>query len=189
MAPETPERLHNLERIEFELTEQDTLILEQMQRSPASAVSQSQRDLLRRLFQEVHDLGLGYALPMVDSDNPDSLRPEIRSARAKIVWERQRIQQCLGAMGATPRAKSPKTERHFSQPLATEAPQPVVQNVFHGPVGNVAQNSHGFLQSAESEEDSKNRGWSTEAKIAIATLVVTVLGVIAAWLVVPGFLR
>jgi len=189
MAPETPERLHNLERIEFELGEQDTLILEQMQRSPASAVSQSHRDLLWRLFREVCDLGLGYALPTVDSDNPDSLRPEIRSARAKVVWERQRIQQCLEATDATPRAEPPKTERHLSPPPATDAPQPVVQNVFHGPVGNVAQNGHGFRQSAEREKDSKNRGWSTEAKIAIATLVIAVLGLIAAWLAVPGFLR
>src|ERR1700733_13363309 len=85
------EQLHNLERLEFELTEQDTLVLEQVQRSRDTAVPASQRDLLRKLFQEVEDLRLGYSLPTVDSDDPDSLRPEIRSARAKVVWEKKRI--------------------------------------------------------------------------------------------------
>jgi hypothetical protein len=74
------EQLHSLERLEFELTEQDTLVLDQVKRAPDTAVSASQRDLLRKLFQEVEDLRLGYSLPTVDSDDPDSLRPEILSA-------------------------------------------------------------------------------------------------------------
>jgi serine/threonine protein kinase len=83
--------LDKLERVEFELTEQDTLILEQVKRSPNSAVPASQRALLRKLFREVEALDLGYTLPSVDSDDPDSLRPEIRSARAKVVWEKKRL--------------------------------------------------------------------------------------------------
>ncbi len=97
------EELHKLERLEFELTEQDTLVLEQVRRSPDSAVPSSQRDLLRKLFQEVEDLRLGYSLPTVDSDDPDSLRPEIRSARAKVVWEKKRINSQLDLM--TPSSK------------------------------------------------------------------------------------
>jgi hypothetical protein len=97
MEPDqSSEYLDKLDRIEFELTEQDTLIQEQMKRSPNTAVHQSQRDLLQGLFREVQDLKLAYSLPSVDSDDPDSLRPEIRSARAKVVWEKKRIQQHLG---------------------------------------------------------------------------------------------
>ena len=97
------EELHKLDRLEFELTEQDTLVLEQVKRSPDSAVPASQRDLLRKLFQEVEDLRLGYSLPTVDSDDPDSLRPEIRSARAKVVWEKKRINSQLDLMNGSSR--------------------------------------------------------------------------------------
>jgi hypothetical protein len=87
--------LHKLERLEFELTEQDTLVLEQVKRFPDNAVHASQRDLLRKLVQEVEALSLGYSLPTVDSDDPDSLRPEIRSARAKVIWEIRQIKSQL----------------------------------------------------------------------------------------------
>jgi hypothetical protein len=101
MEPDqSSEYLDKLDRIEFELTEQDTLIQEQMKRSPNTAVHQSQRDLLQGLFREVQDLKLAYSLPSVDSDDPDSLRPEIRSARAKVVWKKKRIQQRLGLIDA-----------------------------------------------------------------------------------------
>jgi hypothetical protein len=92
------EQLHSLERLEFELTEQDTLVLDQVKRAPDTAVSASQRDLLRKLFQEVEDLRLGYSLPTVDSDDPDSLRPEILSARAKVIWEKKQINGQLELM-------------------------------------------------------------------------------------------
>src|ERR1035441_2901212 len=90
------EKLDSLDRIEFELTDQDTLILEQVQRAPGTAVPQSQRSLLRKLLQEVQDQDLGYSLPGVDSDDPDSLRPEIRSALAKVLWEKRRLRKSLG---------------------------------------------------------------------------------------------
>ena len=93
-------QLHALDRLEFELTEQDTLIIEQVKRSPDNGVPDSQRDLLWKLFQEVVDLGIGYSLPTVISDNPDSLRPEIRSARSKVIWEKKRINAVLGSTEA-----------------------------------------------------------------------------------------
>jgi serine/threonine protein kinase len=97
------EELHKLERLEFELTEQDTLILEQVKRSPDSAVPSSQRDLIWKLFREVEGLGIGYTLPTTDSDNPDSLRPELRSARAKVVWEQKRLNSQLDVAQTAPR--------------------------------------------------------------------------------------
>jgi len=63
------DQLHALDRLEFELTEQDTLIIEQVKRSPDNGVPESQRDLLWKLFQEVVDVGIGYSLPTVISDN------------------------------------------------------------------------------------------------------------------------
>ncbi len=96
------DQLHALDRLEFELTEQDTLIIEQVKRSPDNGVPESQRDLLWKLFQEVVDLGIGYSLPTVISDNPDSLRPEIRSARSKVIWDKKRINAVLGSTEAQP---------------------------------------------------------------------------------------
>jgi hypothetical protein len=48
--------------------------------------------------------------------------------------------------GANPNAgeAEPGTE-----PVPPERLQPIIQNVFHGPVGNVAQNSHQFSQNAQ----------------------------------------
>jgi hypothetical protein len=57
-----------------------------MKRSPNSAAPPSQRALWN-LFREVRDLGLGYSLPAEDSDHPESLRPEIRSGRARWFGE------------------------------------------------------------------------------------------------------
>jgi hypothetical protein len=55
-------KLDSLDRIEFELTEQDTLIQEQVQRSPHTTVPESQRSLVRKLLEEVQNLDLGYSL-------------------------------------------------------------------------------------------------------------------------------
>jgi hypothetical protein len=73
----------------------------------------------------------------------------------------------------------------------------VVQNVFHGPVGNLAQNSPDVRQTVNNPPvnaigdigEGTRAGLSTEVKIGIATLIVTIIGVIAAWLTVPGFLK
>jgi hypothetical protein len=82
-----------------------------------------------------------------------------------------------------------------SAPMETS--QPLIHSVFRGPVGNVAQNGHDFRQTAsdgrvgvvnETGKD-KRAGVGIEAKIAIATLVVAMLGAIAAWLAVPGLLK
>jgi len=115
--------LHKLERLEFELTEQDTLVLEQVRRSPDSAVPASQRDLLRKLFQEVEDLGLGYSLPTVDSDDPDSLRPEIRSARAKVVWEIKQIKSQLGLNDVSSKDIVPSATGVLTPAAVEAAPQ------------------------------------------------------------------
>jgi hypothetical protein len=82
-----------------------------------------------------------------------------------------------------------------SAPMGTS--QRLIHNAFHGPVGNVVQNSHDFRQTATDGRvgvvnkigKDKRAGNGVEAKIAIAALVVAVLGMIAAWLAVPGLLK
>lgn len=58
------EKLDDLDRIQFELTEQDTLILEQQKRSPYAAVPESQRALVRRLLEEVRRFGPRILVPV-----------------------------------------------------------------------------------------------------------------------------
>jgi len=58
-----------------------------------------------------------------------------------------------------------------------------VQNVFNGPVGNIAQHSHDVQQTANTGSMSGG------GRIALVTLIVSALGVVAAWLTVPGFLK
>lgn len=66
---------------------------------------------------------------------------------------------------------------------------PAIHNVFHGPIGNVAQGANSGGQFANTRNGAAERSWSREAKIALAALLVTILGTIAAWLVVPGLLK
>ena len=81
----------------------------------------------------------------------------------------------------------PEAETEKTAPERTP-PAPGITNVFHGPVGNVAQESKHVRQTA-SHGDKTKAGLSTEAKIALVALVFTIAGVIAAWLTVPGFLK
>jgi predicted nucleotide-binding protein len=118
------EKLDNLDRIEFELTEQDTLIHEQMKRSLNSAVPPSQRALLRNLFREVQDLQLGYSFPAVDSDDPDDLRPEIRSAYAKVVWEKKRLNRALGLIDAPSNDIFSRSENDSKSSTSATDPKP-----------------------------------------------------------------
>lgn len=100
---------------------------------------------------------------------------------------------------AESRAKTLKTRIDIDiekMALKGKAPRqspPQITNFFNAPVSNVAQQSTHVNQTATtgigSVAGTRKRKLSLEAKIALATLVLTGLGVLAAWLAVPGFLK
>jgi hypothetical protein len=84
----------------------------------------------------------------------------------------------------------PEAANKATVPMQTPpAPPPSITNVFHGPVGNVAQQSKNVHQITAANNETPKAGLSAEVKIGLVTLIVTVAGVIAAWLTVPGFLK
>jgi len=102
--------------------------------------------------------------------------------RAVVAEQLNQLKSDLERLELIPEAETEKTA-----PKRTP-PAPGITNVFHGPVGNVAQESKHVRQTA-SHGDKTKAGLSTEAKIALVALVFTIAGVIAAWLTVPGFLK
>jgi hypothetical protein len=116
---------------------------------------------------------------------PDwSLGDEIEFFRAVVAEQTNQLKSDLERLPLIPEA-TPRTP-----PAAVP---PAIHNTFNGPVGNVAQQSRDFQQTVNgtdpAEKKSPKSGLSGEVKIALATLIVTVLGVAAAWLAVPGFLK
>jgi hypothetical protein len=117
---------------------------------------------------------------------PDwSLADEIEFFRAVVAEQTNQLKSDLERLTLMPEP-SPRTAPPAGVP-------PTIHNIFNGPVGSVAQQSRDFHQTAVGADPTENKspksGLSGEAKIALATLIVTVLGVVAAWLVVPGFLK
>jgi hypothetical protein len=55
----------------------------------------------------------------VNSDNPESLRPQIRSARAKLVWEIKQIKSQLGLIDSPSKDNSPSAN---GAPAAPQRP-------------------------------------------------------------------
>jgi len=88
-------------------------------------VSPSHRKLLWHLFLEVQDLQLGYSLPAISFD-PDSIRPEIRSARAKVVWEKRRIQESDDRLIEVPDLGILSKPESDSNSSTSAKPQPVI---------------------------------------------------------------
>jgi predicted nucleotide-binding protein len=80
---ELRQELEMLVRIKFELEEQDALLMESMQRARYDAIASAHLDILENIFREINDLRLG-VMQFVRNDDVASLRPQIRSARAKV---------------------------------------------------------------------------------------------------------
>jgi predicted nucleotide-binding protein len=91
------EELERLSRLKFELEEQDTLILELSQRAPNSAVGAPQITVLESIFNEVNSLRPRLLAPFTRTDDPDNLRPQIRSARARVDEQIKMLQQSFEA--------------------------------------------------------------------------------------------
>jgi hypothetical protein len=116
---------------------------------------------------------------------PDwSLADEIELFRAVVAEQTNQLKSDMERMPLIPEA-TPRTP-----PAAVPH---TIHNTFNGPVGNVAQQSRDVQQTVNGADPAEKKGpksgLSGEAKIALATLIVTVLGVAAAWLAVPGFLK
>jgi predicted nucleotide-binding protein len=80
------QEFEQLSRIKFELEEQDAMIFEMLNRDQRASVPASQLEVLRDLFGEISPLCQGYKPPSIDTNNPDGVRPLIRSVRAKVDW-------------------------------------------------------------------------------------------------------
>ena len=91
------ERFDTLVRIKLELEEQDALILELMRRMPNTAVPETQRDVLQDLFQQISATEPGLCNSFRNHDDPDALRPQIRSAWARIDQQITSVRRDLDA--------------------------------------------------------------------------------------------
>ena len=69
--------------------------MEYARRSPNSAVEEPQIALLEAIFGEVNALRHSLLLPFKRTDDPDSLRPQIRSARARVDEQIKAIRNSL----------------------------------------------------------------------------------------------
>jgi predicted nucleotide-binding protein len=88
------ERLELLNRIDFQLVEQDTLSQE---RGKFALASGTEKSVLRDILYEVEELQIQFStppLPLIMTVR--ELRRYGRLARAKVIWERKRIRSLLG---------------------------------------------------------------------------------------------
>jgi hypothetical protein len=113
--------LETLSRLKLELEEQDTLILELARRAPNTAVGAPQITLLEAIFGEVNALRPGLLVPFARTDDPDNLRPQIRSARARVDEQIKALQLSLDA-SARIRQRSDLPARFLSFTAVTWTP-------------------------------------------------------------------
>jgi hypothetical protein len=88
--------LRALERIKLELEEQDGLIQESAKQNPYNAISPLIIGILRSLFVEIEKMRAGLILPFAPNDDQAALRPQIRSARARVNEEINKTKTLLG---------------------------------------------------------------------------------------------
>jgi len=99
-AAKLRKELDTLSRLKFELEEQDTLIREQDERYPGTAVGSPQLNLLENIIAGVNSLRPNLVMAFERTDNPLDLRPQIRSARARVDEEISGLQQMLAEHAA-----------------------------------------------------------------------------------------
>jgi predicted nucleotide-binding protein len=126
------ELLIKLSRIKFELEEQDTLLREHLGRSADDAITEAQIAILAAIFAEANTLIPGLTHSFTSTDDAAGLRPQIRSARARVDEQIAKVQK---------RMKAPD----HAVPATTTDPRRVV--VVHGRNSAARNSLFRFLRS------------------------------------------
>jgi predicted nucleotide-binding protein len=89
------EQFEKLSRIKFELEEQDTLLLEHLRRAPYDAITDAQIAIIKAIFEEANLLIPGLIHPFASTDDAGGMRPQMRSARARVDEQIAKLQKTM----------------------------------------------------------------------------------------------